>query len=93
MTYEPLNRRLAIIAAIFAFLGVLLGGIALGTNYWSITSDVEQIRNEKMVLEQREHGRFWNVCIVFLISMKTIGWMLLSSSKLSFILFAFSLLY
>ena len=38
MVYEPLNRRLALLAALFALLGVLLGAIALGTNYWTINN-------------------------------------------------------
>ena len=46
MTYEPLNRRLATLAAIFAFLGVILGVIALATNYWTIRLLLLIVRNE-----------------------------------------------
>ncbi len=66
MIYEPLNRRLALLAAIFAFLGVLLGAIALATNYWTITPAIEPIYNGTTIVVQREIGRGWNVCIVFL---------------------------
>jgi hypothetical protein len=66
MTYEPLNRRLALLAAIFAFLGVILGTIALATNYWTIRPVFEPIRNGTLVVAYREDGYRWNVCIVFL---------------------------
>jgi uncharacterized membrane protein len=65
MTYEPLNRRLAILAAIFAILGVTLGAIALATNYWTIRPRVEPFLNGTSVIDQREYGYVWNVCIVF----------------------------
>lgn len=63
MTYEPLNRRLAILAAAFAFLGVTLGVIALATNYWTIGINQNRAYNETgfvntvPVTVQR-----WNVC-------------------------------
>jgi len=66
MTYEPLNRRLALLAASFAFLGVILGAIALATNYWTIRPAVEPIYNGTMVVDHRVDGYRWNVCIVFL---------------------------
>jgi hypothetical protein len=65
MTYEPLNRRLAILAAIFGFLGVVLGTISLATNYWTIRRPVEPIHNGTLVVDQHEHGYMWNVCILF----------------------------
>jgi uncharacterized membrane protein len=68
MSYEPLNRRLATLAAIFAFLSVILGVIALATNYWTINTAVEQIRNETTVVESQPVGYLWNVCILRLIS-------------------------
>lgn len=70
MTYEPLNRRVALLAAIFAFLGVVLGVIALATNYWTIRRAVEPINNGTSVVGQREYGYIWNVCIVFLTVLK-----------------------
>jgi len=66
MTYEPLNRRLALLAAIFAFLGVILGTIALATNYWTIESVFEPIHNGTLVVAYREDGYKWNVCIEYL---------------------------
>jgi len=60
MTYEPLNRRLALLAAIFAFLGVVLGVIALATNYWTLIPTVQPIFNGTSVVAQREDGYRWN---------------------------------
>jgi hypothetical protein len=67
MTYEPLNRRLAIVAALFAFLGVVLGVIALATNYWTLGVAVDSIRNGALNVDRHERGYAWNVCILFLI--------------------------
>lgn len=64
MSYEPLNRRLALLSAIFAFLGVLLGAIALGTNYWTIKPTVEPIYNGTTRLVEGESVRRWNVSIL-----------------------------
>lgn len=63
MTYEPLNRRLAILATVFAALGVILGVIALATNYWTVLSISEPINNATLhAHEQQYHyGRMWNV--------------------------------
>ncbi len=64
MTYEPLNRRLAMLAAIFAFLGVILGVIALATNYWTVGDIVIDRRNGTNVTDGQLNGFMWNVCIV-----------------------------
>jgi len=64
MTYEPLNRRLATLAAIFAFLGVILGVIALATNYWTLNTIVSEVRNETGVFNTQTNGEVWNVCIL-----------------------------
>ena len=61
MPYEPLNRRLSLLAAIFAFLGVILGAIALATNYWTVRPNVEPIYNSTTVVGQRVVGYRWNV--------------------------------
>lgn len=61
MTYEPLNRRLALLTAILAFLGVLLGAIALGTNYWTIQPTVEPVFNGTVRVVEGENVRRWNV--------------------------------
>ena len=62
MTYEPLNRRLAILAAVFAFLGVALGVIALATNYWTISARLDEFRNETTVMNLQPTATIWNVC-------------------------------
>ena len=63
MTYEPLNRRLATLAAVFAFLGVILGVIALATNYWTINTVISEVRNETGIVNTQATGELWNVCI------------------------------
>lgn len=35
MTVDQLNRKMSFVATCFAFLGVILGVIALTTNYWT----------------------------------------------------------
>ncbi|CAF1135618.1 unnamed protein product [Adineta ricciae] len=60
MTYEPLNRRLAILAAVFAFLGVALGVIALATNYWTISARLDEFRNETTVMNLQPTATIWN---------------------------------
>jgi hypothetical protein len=82
MTYEPLNRRLSFLAAIFAFLGVILGSIALATNYWTITTNLEPIYNGTSIVGQQENGYRWNVCII-LLSLKKTNFLLGSFSNLS----------
>jgi hypothetical protein len=62
MTYEPLNRRLAMLAAMFAFLGVILGVIALSTHYWTVKGIVNESRNETIVTNNQPNGYMWNVC-------------------------------
>ncbi|CAF0925459.1 unnamed protein product [Adineta steineri] len=61
MTYEPLNRRLAILATVFTFLSIILGTIALATNYWTVGPNFEPTFNNGtgMIPEQR-HGYKWN---------------------------------
>jgi hypothetical protein len=64
MTYEPLNRRLATLAALFAFLGVILGVIALATNYWTLNTAVNQTRNGTDIVDIQPIGEIWNVCVL-----------------------------
>jgi len=40
MTLDPFFRRMTMIAGIFAFIGVVLGVVALCTNYWTMESGV-----------------------------------------------------
>ena len=62
MSYEPLNRRLAILAAVFAFLGVVLGVIALATNYWTYNYTVTPtVYNETTTAIRSYNGTIWNV--------------------------------
>ncbi len=63
MTYEPLNRRLATLAAVFAFLGVILGVIALATNYWTIGTAITETRNGTDLVDTTPTGEMWNVCL------------------------------
>ena len=63
MTYEPLNRRLATLAAVFAFLGVILGVIALATNFWTINTLISEDRNATGIVNSRPIGALWNVRI------------------------------
>ena len=62
MTYEPLNRRLATLAALFAFLGVILGVISLATNYWTVGVNIDH-RNDTNFINGQPNGYMWNVCI------------------------------
>lgn len=62
---DPLNRRLALLASVFAFFGVLLGAIALGTNYWTIERTMSPARaaptfNGTMLLPGQTNST-WNV--------------------------------
>jgi ABC-type transporter Mla subunit MlaD len=36
MAIDPLNRKMSMVAAFFAFVGVVLGVVALATNYWTV---------------------------------------------------------
>ena len=63
MTYEALNRRLATLAALFAFLGVILGVIALATQYWTVGTAITQVYNETSATNTRIDGPIRNVCI------------------------------
>lgn len=36
MTLDPFFRRMSMMAGVFAFLGVILGVVALATNYWTM---------------------------------------------------------
>ncbi len=64
MTYEPLNRRLAALAAVFAFLGVILGVIALATNYWTFNATTIPVHNDTGVVGTQTTVIEWNVSIL-----------------------------
>lgn len=40
MSIDPLNRKISFLAAVFAFVGVVLGVVALATNYWTYQQEV-----------------------------------------------------
>ncbi|CAF1046805.1 unnamed protein product [Adineta steineri] len=40
MIADPLNRKLSFVGAFFAFVGVILGVVALATNYWTVDNMV-----------------------------------------------------
>ena len=62
---DPLNRRLALLASVFAFFGVLLGAIALGTNYWTIERTTSPARAAQTfngtILLPGQTNSTWNV--------------------------------
>jgi hypothetical protein len=60
MNYEPLNRRLATLSAILAFVGVILGVIALATNYWTLTFTTHNL-NETLDITTGYNRPVWNV--------------------------------
>ena len=61
MSYEPMNRRLATLAAVFAFVGVLIGVIALATNYWSYNSTLMLNDDGTYITQGRTDNDTWNV--------------------------------
>ncbi|CAF1075731.1 unnamed protein product [Rotaria magnacalcarata] len=46
MTYESLNRRLALLPAVFVFFDVALGAFALTLNYWSYKDPDNELPND-----------------------------------------------
>ena len=63
MLFEPLNRRLATLASIFAFLGVILGSLALATDYWTIGKiDDVTTQNGRSPVGQQVQATVWNAC-------------------------------
>jgi len=42
MSLDPFFRRMSMFGGIFAFIGVLLGIVALATNYWTIQSGISR---------------------------------------------------
>jgi hypothetical protein len=69
MAIDLLNRRISFVAAFFAFVGVVLGVVALSTNYWTI----QQFSTPGTAL-QTPNGTFftgenvhwtWNVSFIY----------------------------
>lgn len=64
MALDQLNRRLSLLAAVFAFIGVILGAVALGTNYWTrirydVPSRATETVNGTMFVNERVDW-IWN---------------------------------
>jgi hypothetical protein len=65
MSLDPLIRRMSMIAGIFAFLGVIIGVVALATNYWTMENMVSpgmamQSPNGTMMMNEKSDWA-WNV--------------------------------
>lgn len=63
------NRRLSYVAAVFAFLGVIVGVVALATNYWTVINFATPARAvhtpNGTLLESGVLNHTWNVSLVF----------------------------
>lgn len=69
MSLDPFFRRMTMIAGIFAFIGVILGVVALATNYWTMenipTPGMQmQAPNGTMVMNENFEWT-WNVSFLF----------------------------
>lgn len=62
MTLDPFFRRMTMIAGVFAFMGVVLGCVALATNYW--TMEYEFQPGMTMMMNNPNVTMRWNVRIV-----------------------------
>jgi hypothetical protein len=70
MAVDPLNRRISFVAAFFAFVSVILGCVALGTNYWTLENYVVpgtavQTPNGTLLTNGNINWT-WNVSLIFL---------------------------
>lgn len=59
MHNEHLNRQLTSLAVLCGSLSVIVGGIGLGTNYWTIDMSV----NHSLQKTDGSHTIKWHVCI------------------------------
>jgi len=61
---DLLNRRLSFVAAVFAFLGVIVGVVALATNYWTVINftvpGTAAFTSNGTVLERGSVNFTWN---------------------------------
>lgn len=67
MTLDPFFRRMTMIAGIFAFICVILGVVALGTNYWTMMNVPGvgmpmQTSNGTVVMNEKSDWT-WNVSL------------------------------
>jgi hypothetical protein len=74
MAVSPLNRYLSCVAACFAFVGVILGAVALGTNYWTVENIVVPSTAVPMpngtMFGAGNEGWAWNVSFILYQSIK-----------------------
>jgi hypothetical protein len=71
---DPFFRRMTMIAGIFAFIGVILGVVALSTNYWTMETVVSpgmpmQTSNGTMMMNEKFDWT-WNVSFTFFLKIK-----------------------
>ena len=65
MPLDPLNRKLSLLGSLFAFVGIILGAIALGTDYWTSSNYETPNRALEMangtILISGQTNQTWNV--------------------------------
>jgi hypothetical protein len=68
MAVDLLNRRISFVAAFFAFVGVILGVVALSTNYWTlenyVTPGTAVPTSNGTVLTSEHVDWTWNVSFI-----------------------------
>ncbi len=69
MAVDPLNRTISFVAVFFAFVGVILGNVALATNYWTmaqyhVTGTAMPMPNGTILTNENVEMR-WNVSFNF----------------------------
>ena len=67
MSLDPFFRRMTMIAGVFAMLGVIVGVVALATNYWTI----ENVDSPGMPMQgvngtvmNKKYDWTWNVSLI-----------------------------
>jgi len=64
MSLDPVNRKMCFLAGILAFIGVALGVIALGTNYWTmeqmVTPGMAMPTNNGTIVMNENVAWTWN---------------------------------
>jgi len=77
MTLDPFFRRMTMIAGIFAMIGVILGVVALATNYWTMEHMVSpgmpiQTPNGTMIMNENVDWT-WNCLFYMCTSRQNVG--------------------
>ncbi len=72
MSLDPFFRRMTMIAGIFAMIGVILGVVALSTNYWTMEHVISpgmpmQTPNGTYMMNEKFDWT-WNVSFIYLFS-------------------------